>query len=221
LRYELERELEEIYTYKESIWQKRCSERWVLQGDANTGFFHSIANGRRRKCTIHSLEIEEGEISEPENLRKHIEGYYKMLFGIEERGALRLEEKFWETEGSLLEAEAASLVEPFSEQEIKTTLDDMNTNSAPSPNGLPTEFYKCFWNQIRWHVLEMFEKFYKGELNLSRLNYGMISLIPKLKEANNIKQYIPICLLGVDYKWFTKVMTRRLTTVVESIISKT
>jgi hypothetical protein len=32
LRYELERELEEIYYYKESIWQKRCSERRFLQG---------------------------------------------------------------------------------------------------------------------------------------------------------------------------------------------
>jgi hypothetical protein len=39
LRYKLERELEEIYTYKENIWQKRCSERWILLGDANTGFF--------------------------------------------------------------------------------------------------------------------------------------------------------------------------------------
>jgi hypothetical protein len=28
-------------------------------------------------------------------------------------------------------------------------------------------------------------------------------------------------LLGVDYKWFTKVLTRRLTEVVESVISKT
>jgi hypothetical protein len=36
-------------------------------------------------------------------------------------------------------------------------------------------------------VLEMFEKLYNGELNLSRINYGVISLIPKLKEANNIK----------------------------------
>jgi hypothetical protein len=30
LRYELERGLEEIYIYKESSWQKRYSERWVL-----------------------------------------------------------------------------------------------------------------------------------------------------------------------------------------------
>jgi hypothetical protein len=59
----------------------------------------------------------------------------------------------------------------------------------------------------------MFEEFQRGDLNLSRLNYGLISLIPKMKEANNIKQYMPICLLGVDYKWFTKVLTGRLTEV--------
>jgi hypothetical protein len=67
----------------------------------------------------------------------------------------------------------------------------------------------------------MFEKFHKGELNLSRLNYGLISLIPKLKEANNIKQFRPICLLGVNYKWFTKVLTKRLIGVAETVISRT
>jgi hypothetical protein len=35
--------------------------------------------------------------------------------------------------------------------------------------------------------------FHKGELNLNRLNYGLISLIPKLKEANNVKQFRPAC----------------------------
>jgi hypothetical protein len=45
--------------------------------------------------------------------------------------------------------------------------------------------------------------------------------IPKLKEANNIKQYRPICLLNVDYKWFTKVLTMRLTPYAEKLISNT
>jgi mannosylglycoprotein endo-beta-mannosidase len=49
----------------------------------------------------------------------------------------------------------------------------------------------------------------------------MISLIPKLKEANNIKQFRPICLLNVDYKWFTKVLTMRLTPYAGKIISET
>lgn len=64
-------------------------------------------------------------------------------------------------------------------------------------------------------------EFYRGELNLSRLNYGMISLIPKTKEANNIRQYRPICLLNVDYKWFTKVLMMRLTPYAGKLINNT
>jgi hypothetical protein len=77
--------------------------------------------------------------------------------------------------------EAESLIKLFSEQEIKAALDDMKTNSAPGPDGLPVEFYKCFSDQVREPVMKMFKKFYVGDLNLSRLNYGLISLIPKLK----------------------------------------
>jgi hypothetical protein len=89
----------------------------------------------------------------------------------------------------------------------------MKINSAPGPNGLPAKFYKCIWEQVMGLVLEMFEKFHRGELNLSRLNDSLISLIAKMKEDNNIKQYRHIWLLGVDYKMFTKVLTRRLTDV--------
>jgi hypothetical protein len=89
----------------------------------NTCFFHSIANGRKRKYTIQSLETGEEEISEMALLRKHIEDYYKNLFEREERGELRLEGNLWEYEGSLSVDEAASLVEPFTKKEINNALE--------------------------------------------------------------------------------------------------
>jgi hypothetical protein len=70
-------------------------------------------------------------------------------------------------------------------------------------------------------VLEMFGKFHRGGFNISRLTYGLISLIPKIKEANTIKQFSPIFLLGVDYKWFTKVLTNRVTKVIGALIRNT
>lgn len=53
-------------------------------------------------------------------------------------------------------------------------------------------------------ILEMLSKLHKGEPDLARLNYGVISLIPKIKGAVNIKQFRPICLLNVIYKIITK-----------------
>jgi hypothetical protein len=48
----------------------------------------------------------------------------------------------------------------------------------------------------------MFEDFRLGRLDIKRLNFGVIiiTLVPKIKEANTIKQYRHICLLNVDYK---------------------
>jgi hypothetical protein len=44
--------------------------------------------------------------------------------------------------------------------------------------------------------------------------------VPKLKEANNIKHFRPICLLNMDFKCFTKVLTNRPVPVAKKIISK-
>ena len=58
----------------------------------------------------------------------------------------------------------------------------------------------------------------KGDLDVKRLNFGVITLVPKVQEVSTIKQYMPICLLNVDYKGFTKVLTERLTPVAKDVI---
>jgi hypothetical protein len=69
--------------------------------------------------------------------------------------------------------------------------------------------------------MQMMEDFYRGELNLKRINYGTIVLLPKIQEVMNIKQYRPICLLNVINKIFTNVLSIRLMEVAKNVISKT
>jgi hypothetical protein len=64
----------------------------------------------------------------------------------------------------------------------------------------------------------MFSDFYAEKLDIQHLNFGVITLIPKIKEASNIRQYRPICLLNVDFKVFTKVLTNRLSLVAKEAI---
>jgi hypothetical protein len=56
----------------------------------------------------------------------------------------------------------------------------------------------------------MFEKFCIGQLDVQRLNYGVITLLPKLNVANKIQQFRPICLLRCIYKLITKTLFLRL-----------
>jgi hypothetical protein len=154
-------------------------------------------------------------------LREHIQRYYKDLFGSEDSGTIHLSENIWSLHGSLSDAEAQDLVKPFTIPKLECALVDMDASSAPRLDGLSVGFYREFWPKIKDVMLEMFQKLFEGSLNLSRLNYGLISLIPKLKDPNTIKQYKPICLLNVDCKLFTKVLTMRLTPFAGKLVSAT
>lgn len=65
----------------------------------------------------------------------------------------------------------------------------------------------------------MVNDFYLRRLDIARLNYGVVTLIPKVHDANNVKQYRPICLLNVSFKTFTKLIMGRLTRVAKQLIS--
>ena len=110
------------------------------------------------------------------------------------------------------------LIMPFTEHEVKTTLFQMEKNKAAGPDRIPIEFYQCCWNIIKEDIMDLFSKFHQGLLNVSRLNYGIITLLPKIHEAEKIQQYRPICLLNCIYKLITKILTLRLEKVADKLI---
>jgi hypothetical protein len=68
-------------------------------------------------------------------------------------------------------------------------------------------------------MISLFDDFYKGAMDVKRSNYGIITLLPKVKEAEKIQQFRPICLLNCLFKWFTKCLTIRLEPVANKIIN--
>jgi hypothetical protein len=97
----------------------------------------------------------------------------------------------------------------------------MEKNKVAGPDGYPIEFYQGSWNFIKGDIVDMFNDFYQKKLDIKRINYGTITLLPKVKDATKIQQYRPICLLNCIYKWFTKVLTSRLEKVAGRLIHST
>ena len=79
-RYTLEESLMGIYKSEETFWRQRSRQNWILKGDANTAYFHAIANGRRRKCSIPCLWEGDRLLEEPGEISYHIYSFYKELF---------------------------------------------------------------------------------------------------------------------------------------------
>jgi len=86
----------------------------------------------------------------------------------------------------------------------------MERNTAPGPDHIPVEFFQTCREVIKYDMLLMFEEFDRHNLDMERLNYGIITLLLKTKEANKIQQYRLICLLNVVYKIFTENLMLRM-----------
>jgi hypothetical protein len=127
--------------------------KFILEGDANTGFFHSVANGRRGMCIIEFLDTERGRINEQRDLVAHIEDFYKTLFRREERGTARLASSTCLGKGRLDSEQKERLVRSFTMEEAKRALKKMRTETTPGPNGFHVVFYKKFWEVIKWWVM--------------------------------------------------------------------
>lgn len=128
-----------IYRAEELYWQQRCGEQCVLEGDTNTSFFHAITNGRR-KCRIEMLETGKGNTTDQTQLKDHIYGYYRSLFGFEARGSIRLKEDFWSCEEQVNDAENELLTRPFPLPEIEVAVKSMKSNTTLGPDGFPVLF---------------------------------------------------------------------------------
>jgi hypothetical protein len=66
----------------------------------------------------------------------------------------------------------------------------------------------------------MFDDFYTGKLNLFRLNFVVLTLIPKVVDASEMKSFRPISLLNCSFKIFSKILTLRLERVSQRLVAK-
>ena len=123
-------------------------EKWVCEGDANTQFFHLVANGRRRKKTITMLESEGVTITDQNEIREAIYTYYRKLFGVQPETKVTLGDGAWTEHGKLDSHDNASLLKPITEEELKETIFGMKEDTVPGPDGFTVTFYKRFWHII-------------------------------------------------------------------------
>lgn len=65
---------------EEELWKEKSRFNWLLQGDKNTGFFHTCDKIKRKTNLTTSL-VMEGMLESDENkLESHIESYFTKLF---------------------------------------------------------------------------------------------------------------------------------------------
>jgi hypothetical protein len=78
---------------------------------------------------------------------------------------------------------------------------------------------KKIWNLVKHDVMAHFQDFHNGDLDIFRLNFAVLLLIPKEPDASVMKKFRPISLLNCIFKVFNKVLTNRLALLMNIFIS--
>jgi hypothetical protein len=206
---------------EETKCAQRAKVKHVQEGGNNTKYFHLIVNGKHGKKKIFQLEQDEGTIVGDENLKVYITEYYKKIFGDPDHNSASMIEDQVTDIPQLSTEENVILTIDFTEEEVLEAISQMEHNKAPEPDEFPAEFYQTFWNIIKVEVMALFGQLKLGELPLFKLNFGVITLLPKKENAVQIQRYRPICLLNVSFKIFTKVAENCITKLADKVIRPT
>ncbi len=98
---------------------------------------------------------------------------------------------------------------PITFQEVMQAVKGLSSEKAPGLDGLPSEFYKYFWNVIGKDYFEMLlSSLETGSLPKS-CNRAVLSLLPKKGDLFCLKNWRPVALMCTDYKIFSKCIDNR------------
>ncbi|GJV38278.1 RNA-directed DNA polymerase, eukaryota, partial [Tanacetum coccineum] len=108
----------------------------------------------------------------------------------------------------------------ISKEEVIRAVWDCGVDKSPGPDGFSFSFYRHFWHVIEKDVFEAVDYFFMyGEIP-NGCNSNFISLIPKILDANIVKDFRPISLIGSLYKIIAKILVNRLVGVLGDLVNE-
>lgn len=113
----------------------------------------------------------------------------------------------------------AALMADFTEEEVKTALDNIGDLKAPRLDGMTTIFYKKFWDLVGRKITTEVMQFQQGGSMPDHWNETIIALIPKVAKPDKVTDLRPISLCNVLYKLISKVLANRLKKILLVIVS--
>ena len=211
-----------IFNQKANGAYVRSRSQGYEEGEKNSAYFFNLEKRNSEKKSIEELDIgteKKSKIIKDQNeILNEMKGFYKKLYSAEKLNKPENFIKNLSQSPSVPLEKLEKLSDDFDEPEISTAIKNMQNNKSPGEDGLPIEFYKVFWLDIKDYLIASYKhSMAEGSLSITQKR-GIISLLPKKKNLLFLKNWRPLTLLNVDYKIFAKLIATRLKTILSYII---
>lgn len=201
---------------------QRAHQLWLVHGDRNTRYFHTVVKRRRINNRITKIKDEQGrwvlDYSEIESL---VVRYFQNVFTPVD--CVSKDQIFHHLHQlnipQLNPSHFESLNTPFTVTKIKDVVFQLHPHKSPGPNGLPAIFYQQLWPTVRSDIINMALSFLDRGYLFKSFNDTFITLILKISSPTTFKDFRPIGLCNVVYKILSKVLVNRLQSIMQDLIT--
>ncbi|KAL5576320.1 hypothetical protein UlMin_018019 [Ulmus minor] len=181
--------LEELHARDEIYWKQRSRMEWLAHGDRNSKKFHLKASERKRKNGIKGLFNSSGEwCTSMDDILDITSRYFQNIFSYSTPSMSDMDSVISCVTPRVTRDMNLQLIRPFTGDEVWRALMDMHPTKAPGPD------------------------------DISGWNKTLITLIPKVKEPKNVKDFRPISLCNVLYKIVSQSITNRFRLILNDVI---
>ncbi|CAN1304729.1 LINE-1 reverse transcriptase homolog [Linum perenne] len=207
---------EEIFLFQ------KARDNWVTNGDNNSSYFHKSIKVRQARNFISILKRSDGTLCEDiDSIAAEAVSFCQGLLGECDKEVLGQSSEYF---GRLLihklsPQEASQLIEPITAKEVRDAMFSINSDKSPGPDGYTAHFFKSSWGIVGPDIIAAVQEFFQDGILPFQVNATILALVPKVKNADEMKNFRPIACCNVLYKCITKIISARLGIVLPSIIS--
>ncbi|GJT88088.1 RNA-directed DNA polymerase, eukaryota [Tanacetum coccineum] len=196
---------------------QKAKVKWAVEGDENSGFFHGVINKKRNIRSIRGVMVDGKWIDNPKNVKKEFLDHFSNRFSKPGKPMATLQMEF---PNQIQLEQRNDLESDVTNDEIKKAVWECGTDKAPGPDGFTFGFFRKFWHLVENEVQDAVRYFFYNNDLPNGCNSSFIALIPKIPDANLVKDFRPISLIGSIYKIIAKILTNRLVGVMGGIVNE-
>ncbi|GKF74944.1 hypothetical protein Tco_0224388, partial [Tanacetum coccineum] len=216
-RLEIINKIQQVSNIHSSEAAQKAKIKWVVDGDENTKFFHGMLNKKRSQMSIRGILVNGIWIDNPVNVNHEFLDHFRRRFDKPPENRARIDICF---PNVLSNEQREDLDRMVTKEEVKQAVWDCGCDRSPGPDGFSFSFFRHFWSTIETDMFKAVDYFFKyGDMPIG-CNSNFIALIPKTLDANMVKDFWPISLIGSLYKVIAKVLTNRLVDVIGDLVNE-
>ena len=202
--------------------QIRARSLKLNEGEKPSSYFLSLEKANYiNKTMLEIHDLNDNLIKHREGILKAQKDFYQKLYSKGSITNLEQSPLNWVIQHirRLNNTKKEILEEDINLTEIETVLFKMKNNKSPGPDGYSYEFFKIFWEDLKFLMLNTFKEYLNNKRISDQQNLGIITCLPKQgKDRRYMKNWRPITLLNSTYKIFSGLLAERIKSTLGELI---